>query len=424
MEQTIQMQQTSTKLKGSTIVFILTGLLSAVVMIPYLGPATILPNLMTDLGIPTTAVGYVISIYLILCGICMYIGSFIQSKLGYNVAMATGVIANAIGILITAIAPNFIIFMIGRGISGFGYGVAMVSFMTIQSMWFQGNRFAAVNSFNSIASCIGISIAYAITAPLMTSLGDWRGVFWAYFAMSAVYALLCIIFVKVPASMVDMIKAQREAMKAGTVPKHKGVLTRPFKFKNYWMQLIHNVIYMSVNTAFLTYLTLYFTKEAGISLAIATLVGSVFSLAQIVGALLGGILTARTGRRKPIVITGALVYGLCMMLLVLSGGNIALIFIAAFAAGTAGYLRMPAQAMYLVEETGMYDQDLVGPAASMINGLPMLANLALSPLIALMVMGSMGYGMSFIILGVINLIGAIPLFIASEVGAYDNRNRE
>ncbi len=418
------MAEVSQKQKGSALVFILAGLFGAVVMIPYLGPATILPKLMADLEIPPEAVGYVVSIYLILCGFCMYIGSFIQSKLGYTAAIVTGVVANALGVLITAVAPNFFIFMIGRGLSGFGYGVALTVLMTITSMWFKGKSFTAANSFSSIASCIGISLTYAITSPLMSALGgSWRNVMWVYFAISAVYAVLCIIFVKVPPSMAGAIKAQRDAIKAGTAPKMKTGLTRPFKYQDYWMMLIHNIAYTCINTAILTYMTVYFTKEAGLALAVATLVGSVFSLAQIAGSLAGGVLTAVTGRRKPIMIIATIVYGISIILFVLAGTNVAVIFIAAALAGAAGFSRMPALSMYLIEETETYDPTLVGPASSMLNGIPMIANLIASVVIGTMFMGPLGYGKSIIILGVILLATLIPLFIMNEVGPHSKRAR-
>jgi predicted MFS family arabinose efflux permease len=325
-----------------------------------------------------------------------------------------------LGIFIAALAPNFQTFMAGRALSGFGYGIGMTSSAALWSMWFQGKRFAAINTYTIVTNCVGVSLAYSITPVLLSLCGSWRAVMWIFSAMSLVYALICLFVATYPPCVGEALKKQRDAVKSGQEEKPKSGLGRPFTFKDYWLLLIASIVYTCVNTAYLTYMAVYL-ERIGLAVATVALIASSFSISQIFGSLAGGILTAQTGRRKPLIIVATVIYSLAFIFFVIFGQNVIAVILMAILAGMSGFGKMPVLGMYLVEETGAYDPTLVGPASSMVNGIPMLANLVVSAAIGLMVMGPLGYGRSFIILAVVSLISTAALLFLDEVGPHSKK---
>ncbi|MFZ7121390.1 MAG: MFS transporter [Eubacteriaceae bacterium] len=405
----------SNKMRSNTIFFML-GLGMLLAMIPYLGPAVVLPTLMVDLSIPSTALGYVISIYLIVSGICMFIGSYIQEKIGYLNTYHLGNISITLGILVSAIAPNFLVFMIGRGLSGFGFGLLSAAGGPIRAIWFKDKKYALANSFNQIMSCVGISLAFVLMTSLLAITGSWRNVMMIYASGSIVYTVACFFVMKYPVGVKEALEQKREGIKSGQIAKQENNLMRPFKFKDYWLILIHNIVYIAANTALLTYMVVYFNQEAGISVSAAALITSLLTICQIIGALVGGFLVAQTGRRKIWVIIFSVTYSLASITMILAGGNYFIVISMAVIIGICAFARIPGISMYYVELTDTYDPSLVGPAVAMVNGIPMLANIIISGLIGAMVFSPLGYGKTLIIVYAMCLASTIPLFWLKNIG--------
>jgi len=412
------MEATKSTKNSGNLVFILIGLGTMLAMIPYLGPAVILPQLMTELAIPYTAVGYVISIYLIISGICLFIGSYIQEKAGYTNTYHMGNIAITAGLLISAIAPNFFIFMAGRGLSGLGFGLISAAGGPLRAIWFKDKKYAMSNSFTTVMSCVGVSLAYVLMSALMSLTGSWRKVMIIYAIVSLAYTIVCIFAIKYPAGVGEALKQKREAIKSGQMKKERTSLGRPFKFKDYWLLLINNLVYTAVNTALLTYMTTYFNTEAGFPPTVATLVSSLLTICQVIGALAGGVLVAQTGRRKVWVVVFSLAYSLSAIAMILAGGNYFLVIAMCVVIGFCSFARQPGISMYYVEETDKYDPSLVGPAVAMTTGIPLLANVFLSGIISTMMFSSLGIGKSLIILYVICTVSALPLFALKNIGPH------
>ncbi len=410
----------SSKIRSNAIFFMI-GFGSLLVMIPYLGPAVILSELMVDLSIPSTALGYVISIYLIVSGICMFIGSYIQEKIGYLNTYHVGNIAITLGILISAVAPDFFIFMIGRGLSGLGFGLLSAAGGPIRAIWFKDKKYAMANSFNQIMSCVGISLAYVLMTSLFAVTGSWRNIMLIYTVASLVYTIACFLIIKYPEGIEESLKQKKDAIKSGQIAKQKSNLMRPFMFKDYWFILINNLVYVAANTALLTYMTVYFNQEAGFPTTNAALVSSLLTICQVIGALLGGFLVAQTGRRKIWVIIFSVAYSLSTIIMLLAGGNYFMVIGMAIIIGICSFARTPGISMYYVELTDTYDPSLVGPAVAMVNGIPMLANLFISGFIGAMVFSPLGYGKSLIIIYAFCLVSAIPLFWLTNIGPHAKR---
>ena len=402
------------KKKGSGMVFFLLAFFNIVVMIPYLGPAAVLTTLVADLNIPSTMTAYVVSIYLIMCGVFMFGGSVIGNKIGFKNTWWLGMVAITVGLAISAASPNFAVYFIGRLISGVGFGISMSAMNPIAGIWFQGAKFTAFQTATSALSCIGVAGAF-IVFPLFSS---WRTATWAFACITLVYTIASIIWVKYPEGYAAILQAPKNSGATKSKPKFGFV----FKNKDFMLILIINIVSMCANTVLLTFMSSYFLKEANMAQGTASTVSSLMTFIQIVGAILGGILVGKSGHRKVFMVVGTGLYGLCGIGLVLFGHAIALVVTSAIMCGIAFYLRMPAMGQYFIEETDKPDPDVIAAAAAITTGSPMLINLVASPIAALMV-SSMGYGKTILIWHIASLLMIIPALFLNEVGPKSARSK-
>nr|WP_281415045.1 MFS transporter [Fusibacter paucivorans] len=397
-------------------VALILALFNFVVMIPYLGPAAMLSTIMGDLHVSVSMGGIVVSIYLIMCGLCMFVGSIICNRIGFRETFILGAALITLGLLASASAGSFGLYLLGRTISGVGYGLAQAALFPIASIWFKGSQFATMQTIITACSCLGVALAY-IVFPMF---GSWRTATWTFTVITLIYTIASFAWLQYPEGVGAQMKQMRADVKAGKVAKQKTEFGRVFQYKDFVLILIITIFSMISNTILLTYMVTYFTTEAGMSMTLATTVSSVLTLVQIVGAIAGGILCNTTGRRKPFIVASVAVYGIASIGLVAFGQSIVPVIACAVLSGAGYFLRMPILGMYMVEETEKPEPHFVAPISAIINGLPMLLTLPGSVIGGIMIT-QVGSGMTIIIMHVIALIMVIPALMLNEVGPKSKR---
>jgi predicted MFS family arabinose efflux permease len=407
-----------TKKAGAGPVAVILTLFNFVIMIPYLGPAALLGDIMGDLGADISMGGLVISIYLIMCGLCMFVGSVVCNKIGFRETFILGCICVTLGLFVSAISLNFALYFIGRLISGIGYGLAQVSMFPVAAIWFEGPKFATMQTIIVAGASLGVALAY-IVFPLF---GAWKTATWVFAIITLVYTLASVLWFKYPAGVGEHMKQARADAKAGSAPKQKTEFGRVFKYKNFVLILIISIFSIVPSTILLSYMVTFFTEEVGMSLALASTVSSLLTVVQLAGSILGGVLINATSRRKPFIVISVALYGLSTIGLVLFGNaNITwLVITCAVINGVSYYLRMPALGMYMVEETETPEPAFVAPISAITNGVPMLLTLVGS-IIGGMMISSMGTGSTILITHIVALAMVIPALLLTEVGPKSKR---
>lgn len=80
-------------------------------MVPYVAPAVFMADIMETFGVDMSLAGLSMTIQLGATGICMFIGSFIQDRLGIRKSIILSIWAMALGNAIGFLAPNIGIFL-------------------------------------------------------------------------------------------------------------------------------------------------------------------------------------------------------------------------------------------------------------------------------------------------------------------------
>ena len=148
-------------------------------MAPYISPSIFMTDIMESFGVDYSLAGLSMTIQLAATGVCFFIGSFIQDKLGMLKTIKLAVWTILVGNLIAVFSPNIYVFLFARLVSGFGQGLS-VCLSAYLSTWFAGKELSYMLTFNSAASGLFIALALSIGRPIANIVGSWQGVLGVY----------------------------------------------------------------------------------------------------------------------------------------------------------------------------------------------------------------------------------------------------
>ncbi|MCL1884070.1 MAG: MFS transporter [Defluviitaleaceae bacterium] len=377
--------------------------------LPYLAVAILMNDIMASLEIGYSLAGLSMTVMLFISGICMFAGSKVQGKIGIINTIVLAIWMTFLGSAICFIANNFIVFFIGRIISGIGFGLISVSLIPYISAWFKGNMRTYMITANLITNSIASIISLSIANPLKMLIGTWQGVFGVYSIFIVGVALLWMFFGKSNEELENAKKLYNTEKSNQESPLRKAL-----KIKQYRLLMISGIFIMSAITAVTTFMPTFLINEKGFSLNFSVMAANINNATFILGALAGGVLLARSGKRKIIFQIGII----CMMiggLLLAYTGTYALVVIAVSMVGFGFMLRIPAQTTIMMETIEPLDPIILGGATAMISGTGQIISLAVPPLFSILssTIGMSGAMQMFFWLLIISVIAS---FMISETG--------
>lgn len=342
-------------------------------MVPYVAPAVFMTQIMETFQVDMSMAGLTMTIQLGATGLCMFIGSMIQDKLGSQRTMILSIWAMALGNAVGCFVPGIGLFLAARFLAGFGQGLYSTASNVFFSTWYDGKERTFILTANNIANSVFLALAYSIGLPLCSLMGSWQGVFGLYAVVIAAVALLWSFFGK---ASPEAIAAEKAA--SGT---HTGAgesaLIRAAKEPAYWKLATYAGIIMMANTCIATYLPTYLTMERGLDASVATTVSSLNSLLGMAGSLLGGVLCAQMWRRKPILLVCGVAYIAVGFGITLFSVPLAVMALA-LAIGALYFVPATAQSTMMIEAKQPFDPTILGGASSIIYGFGQLLCVAVS----------------------------------------------
>ena len=379
-------------------------------MVPYVAPAVFMADIMGTFGVDMSLAGLSMTIQLGATGVCMFIGSFIQDRLGIRKSIILSIWSMVLGNVVAAFAPGIGLFLVARLISGFGQGLYTVSMTPCITTWFADKERTYMITFNTAANSVFLAISYSIGRPLCNLLGTWQAVIGLYAAIIAVVALIWTFLSK--DSPEAMPAGQPKAKTTGT--KQQSSLVRAAKEIQYWKIMLYSGTFAIANTSIASFLPTYLTIERGVDPTVATTISSLNSLFGIAGSLLGGVLCAQLWRRKPILIGSLALYilvGFGLTVFTSSG----VIIVLALAAGALYFIPIAAQSTVMIETKQPFDPTILGGASSICSGIGQLLCVVVSFLFSAV---SAAYSMTvaYRVFFVLCIIGLVSSLLLTETG--------
>jgi len=231
--------------------------------------------------------------------------------LGPRKILAIGGLVAGAGSLLFGLADSLAVASAGRLLVGLGVSVTFISLLKLNAAWFHDRHFATLTGLSILLGNIGALLA---ASPLAWALGfvSWRTVFVAVGGLSLGVAVLGWMMVRDHPGKAGL-PTMRELDGKAAHPPHDGhwydglvvVAKNRATWPGFWVNL-------GMSGSFFAFGGLWavpFLHDVyGMERGIATAHTSMLLLGFAAGAFFVGTLSDRIGRRKPVIIAGALVY--------------------------------------------------------------------------------------------------------------------
>ncbi len=259
-----------------------------------------------EFDLTPAATALLISVFALAYGLLHIPGGFLATRYGMRTVLAAALAVEGVGALCAALAGNFPLLLIARGLCGAGAAVFSAVGIAAVSVWFQG-RFHA---FALGVSAAGFSTGTALGLYAWSGITDTAGWRWslAYGAVLCVVAAVgCALYFRVPPGQ-DRLEGVR-IERAG--------LRQALGNRNVWA---YGVAFLGTYGGYLTgsQLIVGYGNDRGLPGGAVGAAGFLIGIAGVPGSLAAGWCAARTGVRVPF-LAGTVLMGVGLALLPLSG---------------------------------------------------------------------------------------------------------
>ncbi|MBI4236204.1 MAG: MFS transporter, partial [Chloroflexi bacterium] len=260
--------------------------------VAFLGPASLLPLIISDYGISGAAAGFLVASMTLMVTLFSIPAGILAHRWGMRRTCAVAWYLVATGVL-TPLLPGFLMLSGLRLIQGLGAAVLLPLIATMLMRWAPAREVPGVNAGSLASLTAGMGISLVAGPPLAEVIG-WPGVLGLEGALALLGATLWLLL------------AREGTGATATAAARPAEILGVFRLRATWLLGIAVMGPWAQFIALSSWLPTYFTEVRGLSLNVAAFTAAVFTAAGIPAAVLGGFLTTRTGRRRPIILWAGL----------------------------------------------------------------------------------------------------------------------
>ncbi len=282
--------------------------------------AVIAPGLMAGLALDALSIGTLVGLFM-LPGVFLAIpGGMLGQRFGEHRVLVACLAAMTLGGVICGYADDYRWLWAGRLISGFGAVGLNVVMSKIVIDWFAGKEIATAMALFLVGFPIGIGLAL-VTLGNFASANAWPTAFLATagFSLSAL-----VVFV---ATYRPAVAATRGVQSVSS--PSKGEIGMVSLAGIIWA--LYNAAYMVT----LSFAPLYLVSRGMAPAQAASLMG-IGVWVSILAVPLGGVISDRIGRPNLVIVTGALIWGLGLLLIIPWGSSLTLLVVLFAVTAVAG----------------------------------------------------------------------------------------
>ncbi|MCS7098132.1 MAG: MFS transporter [Candidatus Methanomethyliaceae archaeon] len=259
-------------------------------------PSIYIKNIMRELSITSTEVGFLISSTMIACLIFIMLTGLVVDKFGAKNTVLFAIVLTTLGGFLIGNAPNFGIALIGRFILGMGITWFIPATMPIIMTWFTSKDYGKINAFLNSSMSVGLMMHFFLT-PVLFPPPVWREPHIVYATMGIFLMILWILFGKGP-----KVEMKRD------MKRDKFSFGELIKIKEIWLLGIVMFSLMGVGSSMSSWLPTYLEMK-GFPIFIASTIMGFYNLIGIISSPVGGFISDRIGLRRPfIIVSGILTF--------------------------------------------------------------------------------------------------------------------
>jgi len=266
-----------------------------------LAVAPMLVYIAADFGLDTATAGYATTLHILAQGLFMLIGPIIIGYVDHKKTQALGVSVMVVGTLVTYFAPNFMVLLLARFMTGAGHGLSSACTHSIIAAWFPPKQKSAMVTANSLGIVAITTLTYTLTVPLFHAFGDsWRLVLLAMGGVLLVLDICWAVFAR-NNDVLNAYIAKNNAEAGKKVNAFSGMREALSRKDVLLLGVFMGFSTIGAN-GINTYLPQFLQNVRGFSDAAASSIVGVASGISAVATLAGGIATTALGKRKLIIV--------------------------------------------------------------------------------------------------------------------------
>lgn len=289
--------------------FAVWGLGAALYLIAFfqrVAPAVITTELMSEFALGAAALGNLSAFYFYGYVAIQIPTGVLVDHWGPRRVLSGGATIAALGTFLFALAPSFALVGLGRMLIGASVGVAFVAMLKLSMHWFHPSRFAAISGLALACGIVGAVSAGAPLRLLVDGFG-WRAVI----VVSGFATALLAVFTWIAVRDDPRHRGYRSYMPDAheSAPRHSmlGGIRHVLRYRNIWLLFL---VLGGLAGPPLTFAGLwgvpFLITHYRLTPALAALITSTLLVALAVSGPLIGAASDRIGRRKPLLLAGAL----------------------------------------------------------------------------------------------------------------------
>ena len=296
--------------------FVIVGLAYVLSFFHRFAPAAISSDLQQTFHASATALGGLAATYFYVYTAMQIPTGILVDTLGPRRVVAMGGVIAGIGSLLFGIADTLTAASVGRLLVGLGVSVTFISLLKLNAAWFHDRQFATMTGATILLGNAGSLLAATPLAWALTYV-SWRTAFVAIGVFSLLLAVLAWWLVRDNPGKAGL-PSMREMDGKAAHPPHSGHwydgLMIVLRNRDTWPGLWVNMGLAGSLFSFGGLWAVPFLRDVyGMDRTVATNHTTLLLAGFAVGAFFVGRISDRIGRRKPVMIAGALAYCLCWL---------------------------------------------------------------------------------------------------------------
>lgn len=370
----------------------LLALLFGIVGLDRLVIVYLFPILIPELGLSNTQAGAIASVLALTWALSTYVLGGVSDRHGRKKVLIYSGIFFSLMTWMTGAVKSFTGMLIVRGLLGVGEGgVFSASVATLAEISTPKRRGLNMGIHQAFFPLLGIGLGPIIATQLSLYM-PWE---WVFFLLGIPGLILTVMLAKL------MREPKKSTVKRDA--RKSAPLTSVLKFRNIWVTTVIGSLFQTGLFVFSTFVALYLTQVAGLSLSTTGLIVSGWGFGGFIGMIAIPALSDRWGR-KPVLVTCATIYGLLMLTFALSHAGPWVMFSILFAAGIFGFGIAPLFLAVIPSES--VPSNMTGAAVGVPTGVSELIGGVLMPVIAGGLADLYGLAVPMMVVGAVSLAAA------------------